>query len=71
MGKFDGSDDLTIFNSQKILLGTGLHFLMMEKLLLMIHILQLIYKIFFLIYILMNILKIMLIVYIKLIKAQN
>ena len=26
MGKFDGSDDLTIFNSQKILLGTGLHF---------------------------------------------
>ena len=27
MGKFDGSDDITIFNSQqKILLGTGLHF---------------------------------------------
>ena len=25
MGKFDGSD-LTIFNSQNILLGTGLHF---------------------------------------------
>ena len=26
MGKFDGSPDLTIFNSQSILLGTGLHF---------------------------------------------
>ena len=26
MGKFYGSSDLTIFNSQNILLGTGLHF---------------------------------------------
>ena len=26
MGKFDGSDDITIFNSQNILLGTSLHF---------------------------------------------
>ena len=26
MGKFDGSSDLTIFNSQSILLGTGLYF---------------------------------------------
>ena len=26
MGKFDGSSDLTILNSQSILLGTGLHF---------------------------------------------
>ena len=26
MGKFDGSDDISIFNSQKILLGKGLHF---------------------------------------------
>ena len=26
MGKFDGSPDLTIFNSQNILLDTGLHF---------------------------------------------
>ena len=70
MGKFDGSDDLTIFNSQKILLGTGLHFndgkITVNDSYLTNHIQNI-----FLIYILMNILKIMLIVCIKLIKVAT
>ena len=59
-GKFDGSD-LTIFNSQNILLGTELHFNDGKITINDSHLTSHIQNIF-LIYILMNILKIMLIV---------